>query len=209
MLSLIHILYTAGYISLEEMNEALNDEFTVLEESSSSQIYDMPHFVEYGIYDVATHLLEQRELEDTTQNRAAIENELRTKGYSIYLTVDPDVQHKLQDTISSYDGYYQFRGSDSVIEETASDGSVIEIRQPQAAAVVLDQQTGQIKGIVGSRDVPTTRRSLNRAYQSRMPVGSSIKPLAVYGPAFYLGLGLGSVIPNIPARIDGWNTEEG
>ena len=202
-------MYTAGYISLEEMNEALNDEFTVLEESSTSQIYDMPHFVEYGIYDVATHLLEQRELEDTTQNRAAIENELRTKGYSIYLTVDPDVQHKLQDTISSYDGYYQFRGSDSVIEETASDGSIIEIRQPQAAAVVLDQQTGQIKGIVGSRDVPTTRRSLNRAYQSRMPVGSSIKPLAVYGPAFDLGLGLGSVIPNIPARIDGWNTEEG
>ena len=202
-------MYTAGYISLDEMNEALNDEFTVLEKSSTSEIYDMPHFVEYGIHDVVTHLLKARDLEDTTQNRSAIQNELRTKGYSIYLTVDPDVQHKLQDTISNYTGYYSFRGSDSVVKQTTSSGTTIEIRQPQAAAVVIDQKTGQIKGMVGSRDVPTARLLQNRAYQSRMPVGSSIKPIAVYGPAFEKGLGLGSIIPNIKARIPGWGTDEG
>lgn len=202
-------MYTAGYISLDEMNEALNDEFTVLEKSSASEIYDMPHFVEYGIHDVVTHLLKARGLEDTAQNRSAIQNELRTKGYSIYLTVDPDVQHKLQDTVANYDGYYRFSAKDSVVKQPGPNGTTIEIRQPQAAAVIIDHKTGQIKGMVGSRDVPTARLLQNRAYQSRMPVGSSIKPLAVYGPAFEKGLGLGSMIPNIKARIPGWGTDEG
>lgn len=202
-------MYTAGYISLDEMNEALNDEFTVLEKSSASEIYDMPHFVEYGIHDVVTHLLKARGLEDTAQNRSAIQNELRTKGYSIYLTVDPDVQHKLQDTVANYDGYYRFSAKDSVVKQSGPNGTTIEIRQPQAAAVIIDHKTGQIKGMVGSRDVPTARLLQNRAYQSRMPVGSSIKPLAVYGPAFEKGLGLGSMIPNIKARIPGWGTDEG
>ncbi len=101
-------MYTAGYITLDEMNAAMNDELHVIEKSSTSGVYDMPHFVEYGIYDVVTHLLKSRELEDNKTNRAAIENELRTKGYSIYLTVDPNVQLKLQDTIANYDGYYKF-----------------------------------------------------------------------------------------------------
>ena len=72
--TVLNRMYTAGYISLEEMNEALNDEFTVLEKSSATEIYDMPHFVEYGIHDVVTHLLKARGLEDTTQNRSAIQN---------------------------------------------------------------------------------------------------------------------------------------
>ena len=202
-------MYTAGYITLDEMNAAMNDELHVIEKSSTSGVYDMPHFVEYGIYDVVTHLLKSRELEDNKTNRAAIENELRTKGYSIYLTVDPNVQLKLQDTIANYDGYYKFGKNDSVVRQKLSDGTTIEIKQPQAASVVVDQSTGQIKAMVGSRDVPTTRKSLNRAYQSRMPVGSSIKPIAVYGPAFDMGLGLGSIIPNIKARIPGWGTDEG
>ena len=128
-------MYTAGYISLDEMNEALNDEFTVLEKSSASEIYDMPHFVEYGIHDVVTHLLKARGLEDTAQNRSAIQNELRTKGYSIYLTVDPDVQHKLQDTVANYDGYYRFSAKDSVVKQPGPNGTTIEIRQPQAAGM--------------------------------------------------------------------------
>lgn len=202
-------MYTAGYITLDEMNAAMNDELHVIEKSSTSGVYDMPHFVEYGIYDVVTHLLKSRELEDNKTNRAAIENELRTKGYSIYLTVDPNVQLKLQDTIANYDRYYKFGKNDSVVRQKLSDGTTIEIKQPQAASVVVDQSTGQIKAMVGSRDVPTTRKSLNRAYQSRMPVGSSIKPIAVYGPAFDMGLGLGSIIPNIKARIPGWGTDEG
>ena len=77
-------MYQSGYITKEEMEEARADDLVVLEHSVVSDLYAMPHFVEYAIYDVVTHLLKVRELEDTTANRNAISNELRTGGYHIY-----------------------------------------------------------------------------------------------------------------------------
>ena len=197
-------MYQSGYISKEEMEAAMADTISVQEHSVVSDLYDMPHFVEYAIYDVVTHLLKTRNLEDTTANRNAISNELRTSGYHIYTTVDPDIQNTVQQTLSEAK-YPKMSEANSVIVH--SDGS--ETIQPQAAAVVLDQHTGELKAIVGSRDVPTTQKSLNRAYQSRMPVGSSIKPITVYGPAFDAGCGLGTIIENIPVAIPGWGTAAG
>lgn len=197
-------MYQSGYISKEEMEAAMADELVVLEHSVVTDLYDMPHFVEYAIYDVVTHLLKVRELEDTTANRNAISNELRTGGYHIYTTVDPNIQNAVQQTLSEAK-YPKMSEANSVIVH--SDGT--ETIQPQAAAVVLDQHTGELKAIVGSRDEPTTQKSLNRAYQSRMPVGSSIKPVTVYGPAFDAGCGLGTIIENIPVAIPGWGTAAG
>ena len=37
-----------------------------------------------------------------------------------------------------------------------------------------------------------------------MPVGSAIKPLSVYAPAFELGAGAGSIVYNMPLPISGW-----
>jgi len=42
-----------------------------------------------------------------------------------------------------------------------------------------------------------------------MPVGSSIKPLAVYGPAIDKGASPATVVENSPIPIEGWNTEKG
>ena len=77
--------------------------------------------------------------------------------------------------------------SDKVFKSKNADGTYTEIVQPQAAAVVLDYRTGELKAIVGSRTRPTTRKTLNRATDMKMPVGSSIKPIAVYAPALELG----------------------
>ena len=56
-----------------------------------------------------------------------------------------------------------------------------KMRQPQAAAVVMENKTGQIKGMIGGRGA-TGRQLYNRAIHPRQP-GSSIKPIGVYGPA--------------------------
>ena len=197
-------MYQNGYITKEELEAAKADDIVVLEESIVTDLYDMPHFVEYAIHDVVTHLLKVRGLEDTTANRNAISNELRTGGYHIYTTVDPTIQNTVQQTLSEA-SYPKMSANDSVIIQ--SDGT--EIPQPQAAAVVYDQHSGELKAIVGSRYEPTTQKSLNRAYQSRMPVGSSIKPIAVYGPAFDMGCGLGTIIENIKVKIPGWGTASG
>ena len=199
-------MYTAGYISLEERNSALEDRFTVIEESSTSKMYSYPHFVEYAISDVIKKFIEYRGLEYNKANRAAIENELRTSGYSIYTTIDTNIQTILEDTLENYSAYPALRNPESATVKQA-DGSLTI--QPQAAAVVMDQHTGYIKGMVGSRYVPTTKLTNNRAVTNRMPVGSTIKPIAVYGPAFDKGYSPASVVDNILIPIEGWDSASG
>lgn len=121
----------------------------------------MPYFVEYGIRDIVTHLLKQRDMLDTRANRSAIENELRTGGYHIYLTVDTEMQHMVQDTLSTWEKYPQLADPSTATKtETSADGNTITTIEPQAAAVVLDYHTGELRAIVGGRDTPTIKRDL-------------------------------------------------
>jgi len=75
--------------------------------------------------------------------------------------------------------------------------------------VVLDYHTGELRAVVGGRNTPTVKKGWNRAYQSSTEVGSSIKPLAVYGPALDMGLSPASIVYNFPSPIRGWDTEKG
>lgn len=203
-------MYQAGYITSEQYNTALHDTVYILPVSEQKQMYTMPYFVEYTIYDVTTRLLSYRGLEDTTDNRNMVENELRTGGYHIYTTVDPAIQNCVQQTLAGWDHYPSLADSSkSVSTEVKDDGTVLETIQPQASAVVMDFKTGEIRAIVGGRSEPTLRKSLNRAYQSYNEVGSSIKPLSVYGPALDMGLSTGTIVPNMDGKIEGWNTPKG
>ena len=203
-------MYQAGFITHDQYQSALAEKVNIVEVSAQKQMYDMAYFVEYAISDVVTHLLEQRGLSNTSANRSAVENELRTSGYHIYTTVDPMIQKTVQSTLSDWGNYPSLADtSKSTMVETKEDGSVIETIEPQAAAVVMDYRTGELRAIIGGRNEPTVRKGLNRASQSYTEVGSSIKPLAVYGPALDLGYSPGSITYNMDGPITGWNTEKG
>ena len=203
-------MYQAGFITKEQYDTALTERVNIIEVSEQKQMYDMAYFVEYAISDVVTHLLEKRGLSNTTANRNAVENELRTSGYQIYTTVDPEIQKTVQDTISGWENYPSLADtSKSLMVETKEDGTVIETVEPQAAAVIMDYRTGELRAIIGGRNEPTVRKGINRASQSYTEVGSSIKPLAVYGPALDLGYSPGSITYNMEGPIPGWNTEKG
>ena len=203
-------MYEANFITLEQYQAALKEEVHILEVSTQTQLYDMPYFVEYAIRDVVKHLLAQRGLPETNANLSAVENELRTSGYHIYTTVDRDMQNTVQDTLANWDKYPQLKDPNTAHkEETLSDGTVIEIEYPQAAAVIMDYHTGELRAIIGGRTSPTIRKGKNRASQSYLEVGSSIKPLAVYGPALDAGASPATIIANLPERIDGWGGEIG
>lgn len=58
------------------------------------------------------------------------------------------------------------------------------VRQPQAAAVLVENGTGEVKAMMGGRGVEG-KQLYNRAIHPRQP-GSSIKPLAIYGPALQM-----------------------
>lgn len=69
--------------------------------------------------------------------------------------------------------------------------------QPQSAMVIMDYRTGEIKALIGGRDI-IGRRVFNRATNPRPP-GSAIKPLSVYIPALDNGWTAADVIDDIPS----------
>ncbi len=209
----LRCMYENQFITWEQYNEALNPATAnVLEKdpNTGSGMYAYAHYVEYAVTEVVDILLEVNGLEDNSANRSAMENQLRTGGYRVQLAIDTDIQKTVEDTIENWTQYPSLRDpSDKVYRSRNSDGTYEEIPQPQAAAVVIDYRTGEIKAIVGSRETPTVKKTLNRAVDMKMPVGSSIKPIAVYAPAIEMGASPASVVSNMPLPIPGWKDDNG
>lgn len=208
----LRCMYENQFISYEKYMEALDPSTAnVLKTSpSSTALYPYAHYVEYAIRDVVKTLLSINGLENTSANRAKMEKQLRTGGYHVYLALDTEIQTTVENVLQTYTDYPATRDpGDQVYRARNSDGTYDEIPQPQAAAVVLDYRTGELKAIVGSRTAPTKRKTLNRASDMNMPVGSSIKPIAVYAPAIELGAGAGSILYNMPLPIRGWTGSDG
>lgn len=208
----LRCMYENQFITYEQYQEALNPlTANVLQQSPiSTGMYDYPHYVEYGIREAVGILLEINNLEDTSANRAAMENKLRTGGYRIQLAIDVEIQQLLEDTIANWTKYPSLRDpADKVMRTSNGDGTYTETIEPQAAAVVLDYRTGEIKAMVGSRTTPTAQKTLNRATDMKMPVGSAIKPISVYAPAIEMGGSPASIVYNMPLPISGWKDANG
>lgn len=69
--------------------------------------------------------------------------------------------------------------------------------QPQASTVVMDQENGHIKAIMGGRDQSGVR-ILDRASAIPRQPGSSIKPIATYTPALDNGFNLATGVDDVP-----------
>ncbi len=203
-------MYENGKITRDQYLNALEEDVKIVEISENSRMYDYAYFVEYCMEDVITHWLLKDGVPNTSQNRVAYENKIRTGGYRIYTTLDPFVQETVQNTITDWEGYPNLADlSHKVVTENVSDSITIETIEPQAAAVVMDQKTGEIRAIIGGRTEPIIRRGLNRATQSYVEVGSSIKPLSIYGAALDNGISPASIVVNADGSIEGWGGEKG
>lgn len=206
-------MYQNQYITYDQYQAALNPATAhVLQEdpNQSTGMYAYPHYVEYAVNEVVDIFLQIEGLPDTAANRAAMETKLRTGGYRVKLAIDPRIQDAVQSTLSGWNKYPSLRDpQDKVFRSRNGDGTYTEIKQPQAAVTVLDYHTGELKAIVGGRDTPTSRKTLNRATDMRMPVGSAIKPIAVYAPAIELGASPASIVFNMPLPIPGWRDSKG
>lgn len=199
-------------ITQQEYDAALLEKLQVLETStaSSDAMYDNAYYVEYSIYDVVTKMLRVEGLEDTSANRSDMETKLRNGGYKVFTSLDPAVQSAVQDAITNWSSYPAMRyANDSSTRSSLGGGEYLTVVQPQAAAAVVNWHTGELVAVVGGRSEPVQKKQLNRAYQLEMPVGSSLKPLAVYGPAFDMGYSPGTPVLNLPIEIAGWNSTNG
>ena len=199
-------------ITQEEYDRAKSERLNVIEKSTaaSDNMYDNAYYVEYSIYDVVTKMLRVEGLEDNSLNRSSMETKLRNGGYKVFTSLNAPVQKAVQETITNWRQYPRMRYSnDGSTQASLGGGEYLTVVQPQAAAAVMDWHTGELVAIVGGRSEPVQRKQLNRAYQNDMPVGSSLKPLAVYGPAFDMGYSPGTPVLNLPIAIKDWVGGEG
>ena len=132
---------------------------------------------------------EYNEYEDRYQQYySSCQQMLINGGYTVYTSIDPDAQEALQNSIDKNLAGYTTVGDDGVYEF-------------QGAATCIDNSTGNVVAIVGSRSQELDGYTLNRAYQSYRQPGSSIKPIVVYTPYLQQGNTPDTIVTD--EKIDG------
>lgn len=132
---------------------------------------------------------EYNEYEDLYQKYySSCQQMLINGGYTVYTSIDPDAQEALQNSIDKNLAGYTTVSGDGVYEF-------------QGAATCIDNSTGNVVAIVGSRSQELDGYTLNRAYQSYRQPGSSIKPIVVYTPYLQQGNTPDTIVTD--EKIDG------
>lgn len=76
------------------------------------------------------------------------------------------------------------------------------VPQPQASVVIIDNETGYVKAIVGGRGEKEASLTLNRATETRRQPGSTFKIVSTYAPALDAeNMTLATVFDNAPLQL--------
>ena len=159
-----------GYINKQEYKDALAQELVFVRgenEPSSPNIHS--YYTENVIRDVIDDLMEQK-----GYSEQVAEHLVYNGGYQIYCCLDKSIQDKVESIYTDLSKLPQ-----------ATNGNTTQL---QSGIVVMDQYTGNIVATAGGTGQKTRNFGYDRATQATRPSGSSIKPLAVYGPAIEYGL---------------------
>ncbi len=179
-----------GYVKKDEFDLASNEKLVFKKGAQKNILSRQSYFVDQLINDVLNDLVKEKGYSKQVASKL-----LFTGGLKIYATVDPDVQ-------SAMDKYFK----DDKYFKSSRFPSFGGSKQPEAAMVVMDPITGQVKGLCGGKGQKLASRILNRATQTKRQPGSSIKPIAVYAPALEYGLITpGTVFDDVPTTISGWS----
>ena len=156
-------------ISQEEYEAAVAEElnYRPYEEYQQEIKSTYSYFTDEVIKDVINDLMTEK-----GYSRLVAENMVYSGGLNIYATIDTKVQNALDEVWANADNF----------PNTEKYGEI-----PQSAMVITDKQ-GNIVGIAGGRGEKTGSRGFSYASDARRQPGSSIKPLATYGPAMDAGI---------------------
>ena len=168
--NILREMYKQGYLNKSEYEAAKSEELEFVRGENSpdtSNVYS--YYEEVVLSDVIGDLAEAKGI-----SRNAASQLVHNAGYEIYACIDKDIQAKVD---AIYTDPEQLPKSYSGTKS-----------QLQSAIVIIDQTTGEIKALSGGTGEKTISYGLNRATGTTRPPGSSIKPIAVYGPAVEYGL---------------------
>lgn len=92
---------------------------------------------------------------------------------------------------------------DKIYKDLKKIPSVRSAQQLQSAIVIIDNTTGDIVGMSGGVGEEKAHFGQNRATKSKLQSGSAIKPLTIYAPGFESGaLTPATVIMDLPVKYD-------
>lgn len=151
----LQLLYDQNYITEAQMNEAKAVEYVQPDHEDKYTNSKYMAFIDYVV-------------EEAINKTGLTEEELRVGGYHIYTTLSVGAQDAMDEQFANKENF-----EESPDEELA-----------QAAMIIIDQATGEIKAMSGGRDY--VKKGWNRVTQPRQP-GSAYKPLIAYGPALESG----------------------
>ena len=158
-----------GMIDEDRYRDAVSQEMlfrsATQEEEQTDSYYS--YFVDQVIRDAISALCEQY-----GYSESIAEKMLYCSGYQIYCTMDPKVQSAME----------------RIYEDLSNVPATSSSQQLQSAMVIVDNESGDVVGIVGGVGEKPGSLVLSRATQSTLSPGSSIKPLSVYGPALDKGI---------------------
>ncbi|WYJ84635.1 penicillin-binding protein 1B [Enterococcus sp. DIV0840] len=122
-----------------------------------------------------------------SQYKDQARKEIQNRGYTIQSTIDQTVYDTMQNAVANF-GYMLDDGYGAGLVETGN--------------VLMDNKTGRIIGFVAGRDFNVSQS--NHALDTIRQVGSTIKPISVYGPAIDQGMiGSESRLANYPTSYTG------
>ncbi|MCL2494291.1 MAG: penicillin-binding protein [Oscillospiraceae bacterium] len=156
-----------GKITEAQYREALAFELDIKKAPAAAQTSQPEqinnYYVDYIIDTVIADLKAQKQMSDQEAWKKVYYG-----GLKIYAAVDMDIQNIMEDVFRKRTTFSDLKGT---------------AKNPiQASMAVMDYE-GRVVGIVGGAGPKPGNRSLNRAAKSWRQPGSTIKPLAVYGPA--------------------------
>jgi penicillin-binding protein 2A len=155
-------------ISEQEYKDAVNEKIELKEGTRSKQERKYPYYVDAV-------------LDEAINKYGLTQEEIFTRGYKIYTEMDQNLQSSLENV---YD-------RDSIFPP-GMNGEIV-----QSGAVLMDPQTGGVRGLVGGRGEHVFR-GFNRATHIKAQPGSTLKPLAVYTPALEEGYSPTSMLKDEP-----------
>ncbi len=139
-----------------------------VEEENNSSMYS--YYTDTVLEDVAKALAEKDGMEWNDQTEKMYKQQIQTGGYHIYTCLDIDVQETVDSIYQDLSQLPAYRGG-----------------QQLQSAIIIKDQSGDIVAMAGGVGKDKVFDGLNRATDSDLQSGSSIKPLTVYGPAFESG----------------------
>jgi penicillin-binding protein 1A len=160
-------------------------------ESESQEVYS--YYVDTVIEDVARALAEKDGVTEwTTAVKSMYTDRVESGGYYILACIDMNVQNAIDKIYKNLNEIPKARSG----------------QQLQSGMIIIDNSTGDIVGMAGGVGDNKGHDDYNRAVDAPLQTGSSIKPLAIYAPAFMTGtISPATVMRDMPLNYNpgyGW-----